>query len=506
LPTPTPEAGPNEQVREVLQVEPWTIDDLEMAHDARNVASRVREISEFLAGVRGRRKSILFVSEGSPFDVNVATGQMGGIASLVIEDTQKAIAAATRGNVTIYAIDPRGLMPADTNDLSAFEAPGGFDIPEGGTGFSPVRLSQDSLRELAEETDGFSSVNQARLDNTFERIVRENSAYYLLGYSPTNDARDGRYRRVRVRVNRPGLTLRFRNGYTAASGEPPTLLAPSNAARSGIVAALTSPFPTPGIPMTVFAAPFRGSGRNAVVAVSLEMDATKLFFLERNGIYTERVEVLYSATDARGRRQASRRHEVALNLKADTYGRMLRSGMRVLTQIELPPGRHQLRVAAGSATSGQAGGVLYDLDVPDFTSRDLTMSGLVLTSSRASDAVTVVHGDLGSILRATAVTTRDFARDDTIDLFGEVYENPRGGATHTVDITTTVQTDAGNVVRRSVDTHSSTELRAGRGGYGFAARVPLSGLDPGFYVISAEARSNVGSRQTVSRDIQIRVR
>ena len=500
-----PQGPPGEPGREVLVVEPMTIDDHEMAHDARNVASRLRELSEFLAGVRGRRKSLIFVSEGSPFDVNAASGQMAGIASVVIEDTRKAIDAARRGNVTIYAIDPRGLMPMDTNDLSAFDPPGGFEAPEGLAALGATRLSQDSLRELAAETGGFSSINQSRLDGTFERIVRENSAYYLLGYSPSNDTRDGRYRRVQVRVNRPGLTLRFRNGYAAASGPPP-LPGSSSAARSEVVAALTSPFPTSGIPMTVFAAPFRGSGRTAAVAVAIEMDASKLFFIERNGLYTERVEVLHSATDGRGQRHAPLRHELALNLKPDTYGRVLRSGLRVLTQIELQPGRYQLRVAAGSATSGQAGGVLYDLDVPDFTSRDLTMSGLVLTSSRAADAVTIAHPQVSPIFRAPAITARDLDGDDTLEVFGEVYENLRGGPAHTVEIATTLQTDAGRVVRRSVETRSSTELREGGGGYGFSATVPLSGLDPGIYVIHAEARSNVGSRPTVSRDIQIRVR
>lgn len=61
-------------------------------------------------------------------------------------------------------------------------------------------------------------------------------------------------------------------------------------------------------------------------------------------------------------------------------------------------------------------------------------------------------------------------------------------------------------VRKISEQRSSNELQEQRGGFGFAARVPLTGVAPGLYVIHAEARTNVGGRPTVSRDIQIRVR
>src|SRR5690606_4733581 len=99
----------------------------------------------------------------------------------------------------------------------------------------------------------------------------ENSNYYLLGYTPMNEARDGSYRRLQVRVRRPGLQVRSRNGYTATveTGESARAPVGSAAAR-----ALASPFPTGGIPMAVFAAAFRGDDKNALVTISLEVDAT----------------------------------------------------------------------------------------------------------------------------------------------------------------------------------------------------------------------------------------
>ena len=71
-----------------------------------------------------------------------------------------------------------------------------------------VRLGQDSLRVMADETGGFAVVNNNDFNGTFRRIVDDNSSYYVLGYYPTNDKRDGRFRKIEVKLaNRPGLTV-----------------------------------------------------------------------------------------------------------------------------------------------------------------------------------------------------------------------------------------------------------------------------------------------------------
>jgi VWFA-related protein len=479
-------------------------EELLVAHDARNVSSRLRELSEFLAGVRGRRKAILFVSEGSPFDVHAATGQISAVASAVIEDTQKAIAAATRGNVAIYTIDPRGVIPgADFNDLSASEPPGGFDVPSGVPSLTPIRLAQDSLRELAYETGGFSSVNQNTFEGSFERIVRENSEYYLLGYSPANDAQDGTYRRLEVRVRRPGVRVRARNGYTARTAAVAAGTRPSPG-RSPAATAISSPFPTAGIPLSVFAAPYRGSGREALVTLAVEVDASKLGFIEQNGTFHERLELLHTVTDSRGGRRPVVRQELTLALRPETHTQALAGGLRMLSRLELSPGRYQVRVAIGSAITGESGGVLYDLEVPDFTARGLTMSGLALASTSVADAVTIARERVSPLFPTPATTRRVFDPDDTLIVFGELYENARRAAAHTLEIRTELRSEVGQVVRSFTDRRSSTESK--ESGFGFSAAVPLTGLAPGIYLVHADARSSLDSAASVSRTIQIRIR
>jgi len=84
-----------------------------------------------------------------------------------------------------------------------------------------LRLSQDSLRGLAEETGGFASVSSNDFSSAFRRIVDVNSTYYVLGYYSTNEKRDGRYRKIEVKLSRPGLDVNARKGYVAPRGKAP---------------------------------------------------------------------------------------------------------------------------------------------------------------------------------------------------------------------------------------------------------------------------------------------
>src|SRR6185503_18119413 len=75
-----------------------------------------------------------------------------------------------------------------------------------------LRLSQDSLRTLSEETGGFAVVNQNDFSTAYQRIVEDNSSYYVLAYYPP-DARPGRYHKIDVRVSRPNTVVRARRGH-----------------------------------------------------------------------------------------------------------------------------------------------------------------------------------------------------------------------------------------------------------------------------------------------------
>jgi VWFA-related protein len=119
---------------------------------------------------------------------------------------------ANRNNASFYPIDPRG--------LPAFDAPIGPEQPP------PIPVDHamlkhriETLRTLAENTDGMAVVNSNDLDRGLRRIADDLSSYYLLGYYTTNTKLDGQYRRITVRVRRPGVDVRARRGYRAARAE-----------------------------------------------------------------------------------------------------------------------------------------------------------------------------------------------------------------------------------------------------------------------------------------------
>ncbi len=116
---------------------------------------------------------------------------------------------ANRANVSVYPIDPRGLVVFDDPIGPARPAPPDVDRAR-------LRARQDSLYRFAEETDGVAVVNNG-IEKALPRLMTDIGSYYLLGYVSTNSKLDGRYRRLTVRVKRPGVTVRARPGYLAPS-------------------------------------------------------------------------------------------------------------------------------------------------------------------------------------------------------------------------------------------------------------------------------------------------
>ena len=195
-------------------------DDAERGFKARSTLETLKSVADWFAGVHGRRKSILFVSEGIDYDITDVFSNLH--ASSIIDDTRDVIAAATRADVSIYGIDPRGLTSLGDEDITVQSYPDDTSLGIGsGSLQNEVRLSQDSLRTLSDETGGFATVNRNDFATAYERIVDDNSSYYVLAYYPTNEKRDGKFHKIDVRITRPGLIVRARRGYASPKGKAP---------------------------------------------------------------------------------------------------------------------------------------------------------------------------------------------------------------------------------------------------------------------------------------------
>jgi hypothetical protein len=145
--------------------------------------------------------------------------------------------------------------------------------------------------------------------------------------------------------------------------------------------------------------------------------------------------------------------------------------------------------------------VHYDLEVPDFGSLPLSMSGLLLTSSLAG-VVPTAPGEqlekLRAFLPGPPNVARVFRAGEVLGLTAEIYD--RQIAAHTVDITTTVRSLDGREVYRSEDQRSSAEFASHAGAFRYAAMLPLKGMLPGFYALTVEARSRLDREASARRD------
>jgi VWFA-related protein len=479
-------------------------EDAERAFHARTTLDTLRNVAEWFASVRGRRKSILFVSEGINYDITDIIPGSGSShlgASTVIDATRDAIAAATRSNVSIYGIDPRGLTDLGDESIEIQSYPDDTTLGVSGTSLqNELRLSQDSLRTLSEETGGFAVVNKNDFASAFDRIVSDNSSYYVLAYYPP-DPRPGRQHRIQVRLTRPGLTVRARKGYVTPKKVETSTTAAKGPTAPEVREALDSPLPVSGLTMRVFAAPFKGTAPNASVLLGVELNGRDLQLTP-----TDRIQLSYFAIDQNGKVKGGSTDSMTMtNLRPETKTRIEQTGMRMLNRIDLPPGRYQLRVAAHDSAGGNVGSVLYDLDVPDFQKAPFSVSGLVLTSASGAALPTIRPDEqLRQVLPGPPVAIRAFPASDEIRLFAEVYDNA-GSVPHKVDITTTITTDEGKVMLKTEETRDSSDLGGQRGGYGYTTQIPLKDLAPGRYVLKVDGRSRLKDVAPASREVLITV-
>jgi VWFA-related protein len=224
-----------------------------------------------LAGLRDERKAILAVTEGwrlytknpalvssgdpqarvSPGDVlfrppvrpPTDTANLQGGPRMQCEADRMALSEidhqlrlqqltqlANRGNVTFYPVYARGLVPFDGSIGDHPAGTSGVTLQQDAAN---LKARHDSLRFLADDTDGVSIINTNNIDGMLRRIADDLSSYYLLGYYTTNTKLDGRFRSISVRLKRPGVTVRARKGYrgytadevargTASNGAPST--------------------------------------------------------------------------------------------------------------------------------------------------------------------------------------------------------------------------------------------------------------------------------------------
>lgn len=424
--------------------QPRNATEVQYAHYPTEVVERIRNevamdalrgLAVRLGSLRTGRKSIIYVSEGFtvqlPPEMRRSDAREPQRAPAItndrIEQTNETFnqadlyarmrdvyAAANRNNASIYALDPRGL------------AAGEFDIDDGGFGGQPslrasnraLQLTQDTLRTLADETDGRAIVNRNDLSKGLAQISRDASTYYLIGYTSTAAATDGKFHEIKVRVKRPGVEVRARRGYWAITAEDARRAAtPAPVVTTPVQQALASI--APSVEAARFVRTWVGTepGANGKTRVSMIWEPLAGTGRAGRDDTPGRISLL-AATGTGSVVYRGRSTPIAPTSSVAGSGPVAspdapRDAPPAAQQVtfDAPPGPLELRVtierAGGPGTLDQE---IRQLDVPDFTSPEPAITTPRVFRTRTARDVRVLAQD-GS---AMPTADREFTRAERL--------------------------------------------------------------------------------------------
>jgi VWFA-related protein len=367
----------------------------------------LKTLAEALSPIE-QKKSILYFSAGM---------QRSGQDNQV--ELRSAINAAVRGNVAIYAIDTRGLQ-AVVPGGDARQASGQGTALFSGRGvqqqFARLASSQDTLTSLAAETGGRAFTDSNDFGEAFARLQRDMSAYYLLGYSSTNPTKDGRFRRIQVRVRNSGYKVEARAGYYADRDFTHTSRNDREAQLDEQMFAAVS---ATDLPVMVSGGWFRLAADRYYVPIALTVPGSAVPVA--NDTDPVSLDVLGLVRDERNFPVG--RFRETLKLPPGT-GRTL-AGKQILYQsgVTLPPGRFSVKVVVRENTNGQMGSFEAPIIVPELKRAALKVSSVVLSTQLQAAA----EGKTDNPLVRDGVQllpnlTHVVGRDQKLFFYYEVYD------------------------------------------------------------------------------------
>jgi VWFA-related protein len=419
--------------------------------DARDSLERLADVIEQYRTVEGR-KTVLFFSEGF-HQANVS------------RELERVAAAAAQSYAVFYAFDlnRRQQGAADQAQVSPT------------TDASEILARTEPLGSLAAETDGQLIMDAAsHLDAAIGRIAEQVQDYYLVGFTPAGAAsRAGQYRRVSVRVSRPGAKVYARTGYTGPSG----LAAPDK--HRAIDAALAAPFAQQGlrIEYTTYALRSDNAGRARVI---LALDAD----LPLRGAGHEAADVVFVVRDMRdGRVVASGTDQIRLPTAAADGAATGIGSYRV--HFDIPPGAYLMRTVVREP-GGLVGSADRRLDVRGLTGPDVTTSDIVL----------------GSVTGGLPVRARAYAQDGLngmVEVYGRSPEQLQA-----LSVTAVLVPAGSNTALASMRADLAETTSTGSGVMRRANfAVPLTAVTPGPYIARVKVMAGTETVADLTREVDV---
>ena len=435
----------------------------------------LRAISQSLAKIN-EKKSLLYFSGG------ISRDGIENEASL-----RSAINAAVRADLAIYSVDTRGLQavtPLGDASTGSLRGQSGFNGGALTANMNANFQSQEVMATLSNDTGGKAFFDSNDFAPAFAQVQKDNSAYYAIGFHSTNPARDGKYRKLTVKINRPGVKLDYRPGYYA----PADFKHSGNEDREQeLQDQLASDLPATDMAVYMNAMYFRLDENRFFMPVSLVVPGSQIPFVKGGDKDKATLDIIGAVLDQTQRPVGRIRDTVKLNLDPSLQARQ--KNIQYTTSFNLPPGKYQLKFVVRENQTGRMGSFIADITLPDLKKAPLKMSSIVLASQRQpskKDDPLVRDGE-----EYVPNISHVFRQDQHMYLLYEIYdpahEKAADGAPKeaksAIDLLSSLELIQGSTKVYETPIVQAKSINVeGRDAVSIELDVPLSGLKPGPYV------------------------
>jgi VWFA-related protein len=298
------------------------------------------------------------------FDGGAAHGASENAEGLFMYDRRsfddllaRAVRALASANIALYPVDPRGLIGnagADPNYSGG--AAVGQAMYRQSAALYDVAPNFDTMNQLASQTGGLAFYNNNDVGGEVRKAIEDSRVSYMLAFYPSVDDVRGKFHNIKVRVNRPGIELRYRTGYT-----PKPLNFTGVVDNTAILReAIASPLDATGLGMTVHASSVHGATA-PTVALNIKLEENDVSFKFDDERNTGSIEVLLVQYDTEGNEIAGETSKVKMRLVKDTYAKVRKEGLQFGRNLPLKPGAVELKVIACDDKSSAIGSVSIPL-------------------------------------------------------------------------------------------------------------------------------------------------
>jgi len=461
----------------------------------------IRAIAKSLERV-DQRKSLLYFS--------------GGLTRNGIEN-QASLRAATneaaKANMAIYSVDARGLQalaPVGDASTGSLRGNSAYSGSAATAQLSANYGSQETLSTLSVDTGGKAFFDSNDFGPAFQQVQHDTEAYYILGFHSTNQARDGSYRHLTVKVDRDDVKLEFRPGYYAPADFQHQK---TEDREQALTEQMRSDLPVTDVAVYLQALYFRESENSFYIPVSLIVPGSQIPFIKNGDRTKANFDILGQVKNAQGITVGNVRDTVKLAL--DASQQVERKNIEYSTGFRLAPGRYHLKFVVRENQTGNMGSFETDIQVPDMKKAPIKLSSVVLASQRTPNAAKdTINPLVRDGVEWVPNVAHVFRQDQHLYFLYEVYDPTKakgapepaaapglvrreGGPVH---VLTSIEflMNGSKVYETPLVTADAINIPQ-RDAVAFQFDVPLTQLKPGTYICQVNVIDDAGGSFTFPR-------